>query len=85
MEISNKEGFGLNSPSGKRMFQALRKRYVSQKWLLANYISWSEPTLRRRINDCDFPFHEDEGGRMYDLDEVDLWFKKRRHREGEVA
>lgn len=59
-----------------------KKRFVTQKWLLENYVTWSEPTLRRRINEQGFPVIQDTGGRMYDLDAVDLWFKKR---TGDVA
>lgn len=54
-----------------------RKRFVSKKWLLENYVSWSDKTLDRRIEEDDFPFHDDTGGKMFDLDSVDRWFKKR--------
>lgn len=58
------------------------KKFVSQKWLLKNYVSWSKNTLRRRCEEDGFPFIEDSGGKMFDLDQVDLWFKQRK---GEVA
>jgi len=55
-----------------------RKKYVQQKWLLENYVTWSKQTLKRRIEDCGFPAINDENGYVFDLDQVDLWFKKRK-------
>lgn len=54
------------------------KKYLTPEELLAEVVSWSRKTLDRRIENEGFPAIRDGNSWLFDMDEVELYFKKRR-------
>lgn len=55
------------------------KQYLNMDQLIEKgIIPWSKKTLRRRIKDDGFPAIKDIGGYLFDVDDVELWMKKRK-------
>lgn len=57
-----------------------QKKYYTKKQLLEEVIQgWSSRTLERRIEEEGFPYIQDgEKGRMFDIEDVERWFKERK-------
>jgi hypothetical protein len=54
------------------------RKYLTPDELRAEIVDWSKKTLDRRIANEGFPAIRDGNSWLFDLNEVDLYFKKRR-------
>lgn len=59
-----------------------KRRFLTMDDLRAEYVKWSDDTIRRRVKDEGFPAIQDSGGLLFDRKEVELWFKRRAVKAG---
>jgi hypothetical protein len=54
------------------------RKYITYDDFKQNVADWSYDTFKRRIDKEGFPAIKDGGGYLIPVDEMDLWFKRRR-------
>mgnify|MGYP006921336569 CR=1 FL=1 len=54
------------------------RKYITLEELQEDVVYWSKDTLKRRIKDEGFPAIADGNSYLIPVDDMDLWFKKRK-------
>lgn len=54
------------------------RKYITHEELKADVVDWSKDTLKRRITEEGFPAIQDGNSFLIPVDEMELWFKRRR-------